>query len=140
MNDKIKPGHLQRAAYVYVRQSSAHQVRHHQESRQRQYALADRARDMGFAKTVIIDEDQGKSGSGLQDRPGFGELLTAVCRGATGAVFALEASRLARNNRDWYHLIDLCALTETLIIDGDGVYDPRELNDRLLLGLKRPHC
>jgi len=136
MNDKIKPAHLQRAAYVYVRQSSAHQVRHHQESRQRQYALADRARDMGFAKTVIIDEDQGKSGSGLQDRPGFGELLTAVCRGDAGAVFALEASRLARNNRDWYHLIDLCALTETLIIDGDGVYDPRELNDRLLLGLK----
>jgi DNA invertase Pin-like site-specific DNA recombinase len=136
MNDKIKLGHLQRAAYVYVRQSSAHQVRHHQESRQRQYALADRARDMGFAKTVLIDEDQGKSGSGLQDRPGFGELLTAVCRGDTGAVFALEASRLARNNRDWYHLIDLCALTETLIIDGDGVYDPRELNDRLLLGLK----
>lgn len=91
---------------------------------------------MGFAKTVIIDEDQGKSGSGLQERPGFGELLTAVCRGDAGAVFALEASRLARNNRDWYHLIDLCALTETLIIDGDGVYDPRELNDRLLLGLK----
>src|SRR5262249_5834682 len=136
MNDKIKPAHLQRVAYVYVRQSSAHQVRHHQESRQRQYGLADRARAMGFAKTVIIDEDQGKSGSGLQDRPGFGELLAAVCRGDAGAVFALEASRLARNNRDWYHLIDLCALTETLIIDGDGVYDPRELNDRLLLGLK----
>jgi DNA invertase Pin-like site-specific DNA recombinase len=136
MNDKIKPGHLQRAAYIYVRQSSAHQVRHHLESRQRQYALADRARDIGFAKSVIIDEDQGKSGSGLQERPGFGELLTAVCRGVAGAVFALEASRLARNNRDWYHLIDLCALTETLIIDGDGVYDPRELNDRLLLGLK----
>jgi DNA invertase Pin-like site-specific DNA recombinase len=136
MNDKIKPGHLQRIAYVYVRQSSTHQVRHHQESRQRQYALADHARSMGFGKTVIIDEDQGKSGSGLQDRPGFGELLTAVCRGDAGAVFALEASRLARNNRDWHHLIDLCALTETLIIDGDGVYDPRELNDRLLLGLK----
>ena len=136
MNDKIKPGHLRRAAYVYVRQSSAHQVRHHQESRQRQYALAERGREMGFAKTIVIDEDQGKSGSGLQERPGFGELLTAVCRGDAGAVFALEASRLARNSRDWYHLIDLCALTETLIIDGDGVYDPRELNDRLLLGLK----
>ncbi len=136
MNDKIKPGHLRRAAYVYVRQSSAHQVRHHPESRHRQYALADRGREMGFARTVVIDEDQGKSGSGLHERPGFGQLLAAVCRGEAGAVFALEASRLARNSRDWSHLIDLCALTETLIIDGDGVYDPRELNDRLLLGLK----
>ena len=85
---------------------------------------------------IVIDEDQGKSGSGLHERPGFGRLLTAVCQGEAGAVLALEASRLARNNRDWYHLIDLCALTETLIIDVDSVYEPRELNDRLLLGLK----
>ena len=136
MTEKIRPDHLRRTAYVYVRQSSAHQVRHHQESRQRQYALADRARALGFAETVVIDEDQGKSGSGRQERSGFGHLLTAVCQGQAGAVFALEASRLARNNRDWYHLIDLCALTDTLILDGDGVYDPRGLNDRLLLGLK----
>ena len=127
---------LQRAAYVYVRQSTLHQVQHHRESRQLQYALANRARELGFAKTVVIDEDQGKSGGSLQDRPGFGQLLAAVCRGDVGAVFALDASRLARNNRDWYHLIDLCALTETLLIDGDGVYNPRDLNDRLLLGLK----
>ena len=136
MTEKIRPEHLRRTAYIYVRQSSAHQVRHHQESRQRQYALADRARTLGFAETVVIDEDQGKSGSGRQARSGFGRLLTAVCQGQAGAVFALEASRLARNNRDWYHLIDLCALTDTLILDGDGVYDPRGLNDRLLLGLK----
>ena len=81
MTEKIRPEHLRRAAYIYVRQSSAHQVRHHQESRQRQYALADRARALGFAETVVIDEDQGKSGSGRQARSGFGRLLTAVCQG-----------------------------------------------------------
>lgn len=136
MSDKIRDDHLKRAAYVYVRQSSQHQVRHHREGRRLQYGLSRRAKSLGFAKTVVIDEDQGKSGSGLQDRPGFGKLLAAVCQGEAGAVLSLEASRLARNNRDWYHLIDLCALTETLIIDTEGVYDPRELNDRLLLGLK----
>ena len=136
MTEKIRPDHLRRTAYVYVRQSTAYQIRRHQESRQRQYALADRSRALGFAETVVIDEDQGKSGSGRQERSGFGRLLTAVCQGQAGAVFALEASRLARNNRDWYHLIDLCALTDTPILDGDGVYDPRGLNDRLLLGLK----
>jgi DNA invertase Pin-like site-specific DNA recombinase len=98
--------------------------------------LADRARELGFSETIVIDEDQGRSGSGLVERPGFGELLAAVCGGQAGAVFALEASRLARNNRDWHHLIDLCGLTNTLLIDADGVYDPRELNDRLRLGLK----
>ena len=136
MNEKITRDHLERVAYVYVRQSSMHQVRHHQESRQRQYALTARARELGFAQTIVIDEDQGKSGTGLQQRPGFGQLLAVVCEGKVGAVFALEASRLARNNRDWYHLIDLCALTDTLIVDAEGVYDPRHLNDRLLLGLK----
>lgn len=136
MNEKISPPHLARKAFVYVRQSSAHQVRHHLQGRQRQYDLADRARELGFAKTVVIDEDQGRSGSGLVERPGFAQLLAAVCAGEAGAVFALEASRLARNNRDWHHLIDLCALTDTLLIDADGVYDPRTLNDRLLLGLK----
>ncbi len=136
MSDKICDDHLRRAAYIYVRQSSQHQVRHHQESGRRQYDLTDRARRLGFASTVVIDEDQGKSGSGLQERPGFGRLLAAVCQREVGAVLALEASRLARNNQDWYHLIDLCAMTETLIIDAEGVYEPRELNDRLLLGLK----
>lgn len=136
MNEKISEQHLRRKAFVYVRQSSAHQVRHHLQGRQRQYDLADRARELGFAQTVVIDEDQGRSGSGLVERPGFAQLLAAVCAGEAGAVLALEASRLARNNRDWHHLIDLCALTETLLIDADGVYDPRALNDRLLLGLK----
>ena len=84
----------------------------------------------------MIDEDLGRSGAGTQERPGFGRLLASVCQGLAGAVFALEASRLARNNRDWHHLVDLCALTETLLIDSDGVYDPRQLNDRLVLGLK----
>src|SRR6185437_11869054 len=81
-------------------------------------------------------DDQGISGAGDHQRPGFGRLLAAVCEGRAGAVLALEASRLARNNRDWHHLIDLCVLTDTLVIDADGVYDPRLLNDRLLLGLK----
>ena len=84
----------------------------------------------------MIDEDLGRSGGGTQERPGFGRLLTSVCQGIAGAVFALEASRLARNNRDWHHLVDLCALTETLLIDSDGIYDPRQMNDRLVLGLK----
>jgi DNA invertase Pin-like site-specific DNA recombinase len=136
MNEKIKPHHLSRTAYVYVRQSSSHQVRHHRQGRQRQYDLAERARALLFSQVVVIDEDQGKTGSGLVERQGFQTLLAAVCGNEAGAVFALEASRLARNNRDWHHLIDLCALTETLIVDADGIYDPRELNDRLLLGLK----
>ena len=136
MSEKIKPEHLERTAYVYVRQSSGHQVREHREGQRRQYALADLARRLKFRKVTVIDDDLGRSGSGLQERPGFARLLTAVCEGGAGAVLALEASRLARNNRDWHHLIDLCALTQTVIIDDDGVYDPRELNDRLLLGLK----
>lgn len=136
MSEKIQSTHLERAAYVYVRQSSLHQVRYHRESQRRQYGLAARARKLGFREVKVLDEDLGRSGSGSQDRPGFAKLLTAVCAGGAGAVLALEASRLARNNRDWHHLIDLCALTDTLVIDHDGVYDPTRLNDRLLLGLK----
>jgi DNA invertase Pin-like site-specific DNA recombinase len=136
MSTKIHAIHLQRDAYVYVRQSTGHQVRAHPESHRRQYALADQARALGFAQVIVIDEDVGRSGTGRQERPGFGQLLAAVCEGRVGAVFALEASRLARNNRDWHHLIDLCALTETLLIDDDGIYDPRQLNDRLVLGMK----
>ena len=136
MSDKISPTHRQRTAYVYVRQSTGHQVRYHQESQRRQYALADHARGLGFAQVVIIDEDLGRSGTGLQERPGFGQLLAAVCEGKVGAVVALEASRLARHNRAWHHLIDVCALTETWLIADDGIYDPRQLNDRLVLGMK----
>lgn len=136
MNEKITEQHTKLDAYIYVRQSTGHQVRHHHQGRQRQYDLSDRARELGFQHVVVIDDDQGKTGSGLVDRPGFATLLAAVCGGEVGAVFALEASRLARNNRDWHHLIDLCAITATLIIDGEGIYEPREVNDRLLLGLK----
>lgn len=136
MNDKIEPHHRERAAYVYVRQSTDHQVRHNHQGRQRQYDLAARAKALSFSSVVVIDDDQGKTGSGLVERPGFQTLLSAVCANEVGAIFALEASRLARNNREWHHLIDLCAMTETLIVDGEGIYDPRQLNDRLLLGLK----
>jgi DNA invertase Pin-like site-specific DNA recombinase len=136
MSEKIKSHHLERKAYVYVRQSTLHQVRNHLESKERQYALAERAKQLGFGNVIVIDDDLGRSGSGMQERPGFGKLLTSVCQGLVGAVFALEASRLARNNRDWHHLVDLCALTETLLVDSDGIYDPRQLNDRLVLGLK----
>ncbi len=136
MSEKISPEHLTRIAYVYVRQSSLHQVRHHREGLERQYALAERAQSLGFRQVVVIDDDLGVTGAGTHERPGFGRLLTAICQKAAGAVVALEASRFARNNRDWHHLIDLCAMTDTLLIDDDGVYDPRLINDRLLLGLK----
>ena len=136
MNEKISVEHLKRAAYVYIRQSSSYQVRFHLEGQKRQYGLAERAHQLGFHEVVVIDEDLGRSGSGVQERPGFGRLLAAVCQGLAGAVLALEASRLARNNRDWHHLVDLCALADTVLIDDDGIYDPKLLNDRLLLGLK----
>ena len=136
MNSKVTPVHLQRGAVVYVRQSTLGQVAEHTESQRRQYALADAARNMGFAKVTVIDDDLGRSGSGLVTRLGFEKLVAQVCGDTIGAVFCIEASRLARNGRDWHHLIDLCALTGALIIDHDGTYDPRVLNDRLLLGLK----
>jgi len=136
MNDKISAKHLERAAYVYIRQSTLQQVRQNLESSRRQYALQDRARELGFQEVVVIDEDLGVSGAGHHERPGFGRLLAAVCDSRVGAVLAMEASRLARNNRDWHHLIDLCTLTQTLVVDAEGIYDPGLLNDRLLLGLK----
>jgi DNA invertase Pin-like site-specific DNA recombinase len=136
MSTKMHAIHCQRDAYVYVRQSTGHHVRVHPESQRRQYALADQARLLGFAHVIVIDEDVGRSGTGRHERPGFGQRLAAVWEGRVGAVFALEASRLARNNRDWHHLIDLCALTETLLIDDDGIDDPRQLNDRFVLGMK----
>jgi DNA invertase Pin-like site-specific DNA recombinase len=136
MSTKISPEHLQRGALVYVRQSTLMQVSDHLESQRRQYALADTARGLGFAQVETIDEDLGRSGSGLVERPGFQRLVATVCTGSVGAVFCLEASRLARNGRDWHHLIDLCALVGALLIDYEGAYDPRVINDRLLLGLK----
>src|SRR6202022_594562 len=136
MHSKITPEHLDRGAVVYVRQSTMGQVAEHTESQRRQYGLAESARAIGFASVTVIDDDLGRSGSGLIERPGFQKLVASVCAGSIGAVFWLEASRLARNGRDWHHLIDLCALVGTLVIDPDGTYDPRLVNDRLLLGLK----
>ena len=118
MNDKINERHLCRSAAVYIRQSTLQEVGNNTESGRRQYALEGRARELGFATVLVIDEDLGVSGTGSRERPGFARLLAAVCNGDIGAVFALEASRLARNNRDWHHLIDLCVLTETGGVDG----------------------
>jgi DNA invertase Pin-like site-specific DNA recombinase len=112
------------------------QVRNNRESRRRQYGLADKARAMGWSQVEVIDEDLGRSGTSALDRTGFRRLVAEVGLGRCGAVFSLEASRLARNNTDWYRLLDLCSLAKTLIVDSEAVYDPRLSNDRLLLGLK----
>jgi DNA invertase Pin-like site-specific DNA recombinase len=132
---KITAEHLARGAYVYVRQSTADQLTHNPESRRRQYGLADRARQLGWTRVEIIDDDLGRSGGGTA-RPGFERLLAAICHGRVGAVLAIEASRLARNGRDWHTLIEFCGLVGTIIVDEDGIYDPRHPNDRLLLGMK----
>jgi DNA invertase Pin-like site-specific DNA recombinase len=136
MNAKLTPERLRRRALVYVRQSSAGQVTNNLESQRRQYALADQARTLGFSDIVVIDDDLGRSGSGLIKRPGFQRLVAEVCTGEVGAVFCIEASRLARNGRDWHHLIELCGMVGAVVTDPDGVYDPALVNDRLLLGLK----
>ena len=135
---KIQPAHRQRAALVYIRQSTVHQLEHNRESTDRQYALVDRAVEWGWRREQIsvIDEDLGLSGSGAVERSGFARLAAEVALGRVGIVLGLEASRLARNNTDWYRLLDLCGMTDTLIGDGDGLYHPALFNDRLLLGLK----
>lgn len=132
---KIGPDHLARAAVVYVRQSTAYQVINNLESQRRQYALVERARKLGWDDVQLIDDDLGKSGGGTI-RPGFQKLLAAICEGRVGAVVSLEASRLARNGRDWHTLLEFCGLVGTLIVDEDATYDPRSPNDRLLLGMK----
>jgi len=132
---KIKNDHLERQAFVYVRQSTLGQVYNHLESQRRQYALAERARALGWQQVQVIDEDLGRSGDGVH-RPGFERLLAALCEGQVGAVFCIEASRLARNGRDWHTLLEFCRLVDTLILDEEGIYDARQPNDRLLLGMK----
>ena len=132
---KITTEHLGRAAFVYVRQSTSDQLLNNHESRRRQYGLVDRARALGWSMVEVIDDDLGRSGSGVS-RPGFEKLLAAICEGRVGAVVSIEASRLARNGRDWHTLIEFCGLVGTLIVDEDGVYDARHPNDRLLLGMK----
>lgn len=136
MTPKLTPERLEKRAMVYVRQSTPGQVLQHQESQRRQYALADQARALGFRAVEVIDEDLGRSGSGFVARPGFQRLVGEVCTGTVGAIFCLEASRLARNGRDWHHVIELCGLVGAVIVDPDGIYDPAVVNDRLLLGLK----
>jgi DNA invertase Pin-like site-specific DNA recombinase len=111
------------------------QVTGNLESQRRQYDLAKAAEAVGFASVTVIDDDLGRSGSGAMQRPGFERLVAMVCSGDVGAVYCIEASRLARNGRDWHHLIDLCALTGAVVVDPDGAYDPRIVNDRLLLGM-----
>ena len=132
---RICADHLAREAVVYVRQSTAGQLRHNPESRRRQYGLRERARSLGWREPVVIDEDLGRSGGGTS-RPGFERLLVGICEGRVGMVLSLEASRLARNGRDWHTLLEFCALVGCLLGDEDGVYDPRQPNDRLLLGMK----
>jgi len=140
MNDlaKVKPSHTQRAAFVYIRQSSPSQVEYNRESTARQYALVEKALELGWTKeqVIVIDEDLGLSGSGSVQRSGFARMTAEVALGHVGIVLGLEVSRLARNNADWYRLLDLCGMTDTLIGDSDGVYHPVLFNDRLVLGLK----
>ena len=137
-NSKITPGHLKKTAYLYIRQSTLRQVFENTESTQRQYALRQRAIVLGWpAEHIeIIDCDQGQSGASTAEREGFQKLVAEVSLGKAGIVMGLEVSRLARNCADWHRLLEICALSGTLILDEDGLYDPCHFNDRLLLGLK----
>jgi DNA invertase Pin-like site-specific DNA recombinase len=130
--------HLSKLAIVYVRQSSVQQIFEHKESRERQYALADYAAILGWPREriVVIDEDQGRSGRTAEQRPGFQRLLAEVTLDHVGLVLGLELSRLSRSSKDWYHLLELCAIFGTLLADQDGIYDANDSNDRLVLGLK----
>ena len=133
---KITPEHLARSAIVYIRQSTPQQVAHNLESQRRQYALVERGRQLGWSEVQVIDDDLGRTGDGGAARPGGDKLLAAICEGRVGAVLAIEASRLARNGREWHTLLEFCGVVDTLIVDEEGIYDPRLPNDRLLLGMK----
>ena len=135
---KITPAHRQRLAIVYVRQSSPGQVQRNPESTARQYEFVTRALELGWQRhqVVVIDEDQGTSANGIAVRSGFGHLTAEVALGHVGIILGLELSRLARNNADWYRLLDLCGITNALLADDDGLYHPGDFNDRLVLGLK----
>jgi DNA invertase Pin-like site-specific DNA recombinase len=138
MNSKITEQHRSRPAYIYVRRSTNAQVLHHQESTERPYALRTMALELGWSESAIrtLDRDLGMTGTEITRREDFKTLVADVSMGQVGAVFALEVSRLARSNLDWHRLLELCALTATLVIDEDGCYDPSDFNDGLLLGLK----
>jgi DNA invertase Pin-like site-specific DNA recombinase len=136
---KVTADHLRRQAHLYIRQSSLHQVQENRESTARQYDLQRRALALGWSREqlIVIDEDLGLSGASSAARSGFQRLVADVGLGRVGVVLGLEVSRLARNSTDWHRLLEICALTETLILDEDGIYDPSHYNDRLLLGLKK---
>ena len=138
MSGKIGPMHLERQAYIYIRQSTSAQVHEHIESKQRQYALAERAVQLGWSRATveIVDEDQGKSGSTAEGRDGFARLAHAVAQGKVGAIFAVEASRLARSSQDWQRLLSLCAVAQVMVIDEQTAYDPSHHDDKLLLDIK----
>jgi DNA invertase Pin-like site-specific DNA recombinase len=135
---KVHDRHRDRQAVVYVRQSTPRQVEQHRESTRLQYALVERACQLGWprAQVLVIDDDLGRSGASTADRPGFQRLVAEVGLGHVGLVLGIEVSRLARSCRDWHQLLEICALFDTLIADADGVYDAMDFNDRLLLGLK----
>lgn len=136
IRENLSPAVLERRALVYIRQSTMTQVEENLESQRRQYDLASLAREYGFRDIVVIDEDLGESASGTIRRSGFETLVAQLCQGIVGAVFCLEASRLARNGRDWHHLLELCGLVGAHVVDIEGIYNPSRPNDRLLLGLK----
>jgi DNA invertase Pin-like site-specific DNA recombinase len=136
MNDKIKPQHLSRKAVLYIRQSSAYQVNHNLESQRLQYAMQEHLQQLGWREIEVVDEDLGRSAAGLVTRSGFERMVADVCLGKVGAVAAREVSRFARNSREWQRLVEVCRVVDTVLIDQDTVYAPRQSNDRLLLGLK----
>jgi DNA invertase Pin-like site-specific DNA recombinase len=136
MIEKIRPPHLERKAILYVRQSSAYQVTHNLESPKLQYAMQERLRGLGWREIEVIDEDLGCSAAGTVARSGFERMVAEVCLGKAGAVAAREVSRFARNSREWQQLVEVCRVVDTLLVDQETIYDPRQSNDRLLLGLK----
>src|SRR6202011_5342507 len=136
MTEKIRPNHLERKAILYVRQSSVYQVNNNLESQKLQYAMEERLRNLGWREVEVVDEDLGRSASGSVMRAGFERMVSEVCLGQVGAVAAREVSRFARNNREWQQLVEVCRVVDTVLIDQEAVYAPRQSNDRLLLGLK----
>ena len=136
MSEKVQPRHLARKAVLYVRQSSAHQVAHNEESQRLQYAMERRLRETGWREVEVVDEDLGRSASGSAERSGFERMVSEVCLGRVGAVASREASRFARNSRDWQRLVEMCRVVDALPIDHEAAYSPRSGGDRLLLGVK----
>src|SRR5437016_7952017 len=136
MSDKIRSQHIARKALLYVRQSSSYQVNHNLESQKLQYAMQERLRTLGWREIEVIDEDLGCSAAGTVTRSGFERMVAQVCMGQAGAVAAREVSRFARNSREWQQLVEMCRVVDTVLIDQETVYTPRQSNDRFLLGVK----